>query len=64
MATELLKQLIAVRKNGLEIQHILNPSEKVQLEAVIQNPNALSLIENPTKKVQLEAVKRNLRLIM
>ena len=52
-------QIEAVKRNGLAIQYIKNPSELVQIEAVKQNGRAILYIENPSELVQIEAVKQD-----
>ena len=56
-------QLIAVRKYGVYIKYIKNPTEKVQLVAVPQHEYAISyIIEKgitPSEKVKLAAVNSN-----
>jgi len=43
----------AIKQNGMLIQYIKNPSEKVQLAAVKQNGWVIGFIENPSKSIQL-----------
>lgn len=61
------EQLEAVRHYGSAIQHIKNPSERMQLEAVDSpssyKESALKYIKNPSEKVQRAAVKRVSRAI-
>ena len=54
-----IPDLQLVRDDGLNIQHIKNPSEEVQLEAVKHDGSAIQHIKNPSEAVQLEAVKQN-----
>lgn len=58
-----LTQLETVKKDGLDIKHIKNPSEKIQLEAIKENSFAIKYIENPTETTQLAAVRKNGGLI-
>jgi len=55
----LQRELAAVIQNGLLIEFIENPSEKVQLAAVNQDGSAIRFIENPSEKVQLAAVRKD-----
>ena len=48
-------QLEAVKRNGLVIGYIKNPSEEVQLEALKQNPTSIKYIKSPCKAAQLVA---------
>jgi hypothetical protein len=45
--------LAAVKRDGTTIQHIVDPSEKVQIAAVKQNPTAIQHIKNPCVFVRL-----------
>ena len=47
-----------VRKDGITIKYINNPSEEVQLEAVKENGYAIEQIHNPSDKVLQEAIKQ------
>ena len=57
------KNLKAVKKYGYAIQHISNPSEAVQLEAVKQNGDAIYYILKkhiwPSGSVMVAAVKQD-----
>ena len=50
-------QLEAVRRDGLSIQYIKNPSKEVQLEAIKEYQHSIKYIDNPLLEVQLEAVR-------
>ena len=39
------RQLEAVKENGNAIEYIDNPSEEVQLEAIIQNPECINVFK-------------------
>ena len=54
-----VKQLMAVRLDGVDIQFIKNPSETVQLRAVSQNAFAILYIPNPSERVKIKAVKED-----
>lgn len=49
----------SVKKNGMYIQYIKNPSKLVQFKAVKQDGDAIKFIKNPSKLIQLTAVKQN-----
>ena len=55
----------AVKQNGLAIQYIENPSEKIQEEAIKQNFNVLRLdiISNSVKNQVFDNNEENLALI-
>ena len=53
------EKLEFVKKNGLNIQVINNPSEAIQLAAVEQNFNALFYIKNPCELAQIVAMKKD-----
>jgi len=37
--------LTAVKRNGLALQYIKNPTEKICLEAIEQNKNAINFVD-------------------
>ncbi|MCK9369634.1 hypothetical protein M0R04_06980 [Candidatus Dojkabacteria bacterium] len=54
------EQIAMVRRNGVNIEKIDNPSEAVQLAAVIDRGYVIKYIKNPLESVQLKVV--NLRV--
>jgi hypothetical protein len=51
--------ILAMRRNGLAIQFIKDPSEEMKLEAVRQDGWAIRFIKDPSERVQLEAVRQD-----
>ena len=49
--------LSTVRRDGLNIRHIDNPSPAIQLAAIQQNPNALKFIKDPADAIKTAALK-------
>lgn len=52
-------QLAAVKKDGMAIEGIKNPSEAVQLAAVKETGLAIQFIEQPSEAVQMAAVMKD-----
>ena len=57
------EKIAAIRKDGNLLSLIVEPSERVQLEAVKGHPYTIAEITNPSERVQLEAMKRSLHSI-
>lgn len=51
-------QLKAVTRDGYVIRHIVNPSEAVQIAAVLCVPDSIKFIFEPSEAVQLAAVNQ------
>ncbi len=51
--------LEAVKKDGMQIEFIKNPSEEVKLAAVGESGYAVKFIKNPSEEVQVAAVQRS-----
>ena len=50
------EKLNAVKRDGLDIRFVRNPSEDIQLAAVKQNGNAIQCIKNPSEEVIRTAI--------
>jgi hypothetical protein len=50
--------LAAVGSNANSIQHIKNPTERVQLLAITKVPSTIKYITNPSEAIQLAAVAK------
>lgn len=46
-----------IREDGLDIQFIKNPSDDMQMAAIVQNPESFRMIKNPSEKIQEYAIK-------
>lgn len=57
------KQIKIVKRNGYNIQFILNPSKNVQLEAVREKPFVISYINNPFVDVEIESITYNIEFM-
>ena len=54
------EQLKAVGFNfGRALQYIKNPSEKVQMYAILHSPDNIRYIKNPSEEIQLKAIELN-----
>ena len=45
-----------LKEDGYLIQHIENPTEEQQIEAVTENPHSIMFIKNATKKVVINPI--------
>ena len=52
-------QLVAVRKDGYELQSIKDPSEDVILEAIKENGCSIRFVKNPSEKLQIAAINKS-----
>ena len=53
-------QIIAVSKDGFNIQHIKDPTEAVQVAAVSKHEYCLEVIDNPCNLAQLIAIEKDI----
>lgn len=51
------EQLLKIKENPWNIEKIINPSNKVIIEAIKLNPSIIYSIKNQTEEMQLLAVK-------
>ena len=56
-------QLKAVKRYGLAIEFIKNPSYKIKLESVKQDRYAIRYIINPSEELKIEAIKQSPSII-
>ena len=58
----LKEQLEIIRKNGLNIQYIENPTDKEKWETINGEPYTIEIIKNSTEEMKISAIKYEYRI--
>ncbi len=52
-------QLVCVKQNGMLLQYIKNPTDRVIETALAQSPRAIQYVDNPSDELLISLVKQD-----